>query len=139
MSRHARDVDQLLDRRVAERSARRLGDVDRQIADPLEVGVDLDRRDDGAQVGRHRLVQRQQREAAAVDLDVQLVDRPVAAQHPLDQRRVAVDQPLDREAHALLRQAAHFEQPRLELFELLLEMADEPFRLCSISRTFPVT
>ena len=51
---------------------RRLGDVDREVADPLEVGVDLDRRDDRPQVGGHRLIQRQQREAAAVDLDVQL-------------------------------------------------------------------
>ena len=60
---------------------RRLGDVDRQVADALEVGVDLDRRDDRAQVGGHRLVQRQQREAAVVDLDVQRVDRLVAGEH----------------------------------------------------------
>ena len=66
---------------------RRLGDVDRQVADALEVGVDLDGRDDRAQVGGHRLVQRQQREAAVVDLDVQLVDRLVADQDALDRAR----------------------------------------------------
>ena len=37
--------------------------------------------DDRAQVDGHRLVQRQQREAAVVDLDVQLVDRLVAGEH----------------------------------------------------------
>ncbi len=44
--------------------------------------VDLDRRDDRAQVGGHRLVQGQQLEAPVVDLDVQLVDRLVAARAP---------------------------------------------------------
>ena len=55
-------------------------DVDGEVADALEIGVDLDGRDDGPQVDGHRLVQRQQREAASVDLDVQLVDRLVAVQ-----------------------------------------------------------
>ena len=51
---------------------------------------------------------------------------------------VAIDQTLDRQAHLLLGEAAHLEQPRLELFELLLEMPDDacPLRP-SISRTFP--
>ena len=48
-------------------------------------------------------------------------------QHAVDQVVVAIDQPLDREAHVLLGQAAHFEQPGLELLQLFLEMADDPF------------
>ena len=60
---------------------RRLGDVHGQVADALEVGVDLHRGDDRPQVGGHRLVERQQREAAVVDLDVQRVDRLVAGEH----------------------------------------------------------
>ena len=80
-------------------AARRLGDVDGQVADALEIGVDLDRGDDGPQVGGHRLVQREQLEAAVVDLDVQLVERLVAVQHALDELAVAVDQRLDRQAH----------------------------------------
>ncbi len=71
---------------------RRFGDVDRQVAHPLEIGVDLDRRDNRPEVGRHRLVERQQREAAVVDLDVQLVDRLVADEHPVDQVVVALDE-----------------------------------------------
>ena len=75
-----------------------------------------------AEVHRHRLVQRQQLHAAAVDLDVELVDRRVAAEDLLDERQVAVDQRLDGGSHAVLRQAAHLEQPGLELIQLLLEV-----------------
>ena len=67
-------------------------------------------------------MQRQQREAAVVDLDVQLVDRAVAGQHAVDDRRVALDQALDRRAHVFLGEPAHLEQPRLELLELFLKV-----------------
>ena len=36
---------------------------------------------------------------------------------------IPVDEALDRQAHLLLGDAAHFEQPRLELFELVLKVA----------------
>jgi len=58
---------------VLEVASARLGDVHREVADALEVGVDLDRREDAAQVGGHRLAKRQQAEAPVVDLLVQLV------------------------------------------------------------------
>ena len=58
---------------------------------------------------------------------MQAVERLVAGEHPVDQVVVALDQPLDGEADVLLGEAAHFEQPRLELFELLLEVADDAF------------
>jgi hypothetical protein len=61
-------------------------------------------------------------EAAAVDLDVQLVDRAVAGEDALDQLRVALDQRLERRSNAVLREPAHFEQAGLELFELLLKV-----------------
>ena len=125
--RHARDVDQLLDRRVADVAPRRLGDVDGEVAHALEVGVDLHGGDDRAQVGGHRLVERQQREAAVVDLDVQRVQRAVARQHARDEIAIAIDEPLDRQAHLFLGEAAHFEQPRLELLELVLKVPDALF------------
>ena len=120
-----RDVDQLLDRRVRRVAPRRLGDVHRQVADALEIGVDLHGRDDGAEVGRHRLIERQQREAAVVDLDVERVQRLVAAHHAVDDAVVAVHEALDREADVLLGQAAHLEQPGLALFELLLKVRND--------------
>ena len=94
--------------------------------------------DDGAQVHGHRLVQRQQLEAAAVDLDVQLVDRRVAGEHAVDEGAVALDQPLDRRAHAVLGQAAHFEQPGLELFELFLKVRYQTVSHSVIGRAFVI-
>ena len=91
-------------------------------AHPLEVRVDLHGRDDRPQVGRHRLVQRQQPEAPVVHLDVELVDRLVAEQDLAEERRVPGNQALDRRAHALLGQAAHLQQPALQGLELLTEM-----------------
>ena len=55
---------------------------------------------------------------------MQRVERLVAAQHALDEVAVAIDEALDGQAHLLLGEAAHFEQPRLELLELFLEMPD---------------
>ena len=115
---------------------RRLGDVDREVADAFEIGVDLDRREDRPQVGGHRLVQREQPEAAVVDLDVQLVDRLVADQHGLDLVEIALGQTVHRSAHALLGEPAHLEQPRREQLELVLEMSCGAFhQLVSPTRT----
>ena len=80
-----------------------------------------------AQIHGHRLVQRQQLERAAVDVDVHLVEWPVAVQHALDELRVALDERVHGRRHALLGEAAHLEQARLELLELLLEVRYHPF------------
>ena len=56
---------------------------------------------------------------------MQRVDRLVAGERLIDQRDVAFDQPLDRDAHFFLGEPAHFEEARLELLELLLEMPDD--------------
>ena len=107
---------------------RGFGDVDGEIADSLEVGVDLDRGDDCAKVGGHRLEQGQQRETAVINLDVQRVQRLVAGQHAVDVVVVAIHQPFDCDPDLLFGEAAHLEQPGLELLELFLEMPDSLFR-----------
>ena len=45
----------------------------------------------------------------------------------IDQIVIAIHQALDRQAYFLFGLAAHFEEPGLELFELLLEMTDDAF------------
>ena len=116
---------------------RRFGDVDRQVADALEVGVDLHGRDDRAQVGGHRLVQREQREAAVVDLDVQpLIGSSPFSTCSMSSRSRSVER-LDGEAHLFLGQAAHLEQPRLELLELFLEMPYDAFDGSMLNRIVP--
>ena len=63
----------------AERAA---GDVDRVIADALEIVRDLERGGDESQIAGHRLLQRQQRDAALVDLDLEPVDDVVVVESP---------------------------------------------------------
>ena len=54
-----------------------------------------------------------------------------------DELAVALDQRLDGEAHLFLGEAAHFEQPRLELLELLLEMPSVAFEFHGFNQTAP--
>ena len=124
---HSRDVNQRLDRRVAQVALAGLADVHGQVAHPLEVGVDLDGGDDHAQVGGHRLVQGQQLETAVVQLDVQVVDGLIAGQYGLERRTVAVHQAAQRFAHPFLGQAAHGQQALLERVELVLEVSKHAF------------
>ena len=105
--------------RVAPRG---FADVDRHVADPLEVAVDFDGRHDGPQIRGHRRVQRQQLQAQVVHFDVQLVHRHVAVEHLVDQHGVALDKALHREPDALLGEASHGEQPFLQGFEFLLKV-----------------
>ena len=63
-------------------------DVHGQITHAFEIGVDLDGRDDGAQVDRQGLMEREEPEAAVVDLDVKLIDRLVSTKHLLDERGI---------------------------------------------------
>jgi len=93
----------------------------------FEIGVDFHRRHDRPQVGGHRLVERQQREAAAVDFDVEVIERLVADHHAIDQLVIPIDEPLDGEAHVLFGEPAHFEQPGLQPLEFFLKVPDDAF------------
>ena len=110
-------------------------DVDGEVADPLEVGVDLDRGDDRPQVRRHRLVEGQEFEAAVIDLDVETVDRFVTDEQPVDRVQVAAREAPHRLDHPLLGESAHREQAFLQSFELFLEMPSDSFHRGSLIRT----
>jgi hypothetical protein len=66
----------------------------------------------------------QQPEAAIINFDVKLIDRLVARQDLVDDGGIALHQPVKGGAHTLFGEAAHFEQPTLERFELLAEVRD---------------
>ena len=57
---------------------RGLADVDGEVSDALQVGADPERRHDGSQIDRDRLVQRDEREASIVDFDLEIVDARIA-------------------------------------------------------------
>jgi len=101
---------------------RRFADIDREIADALDVGVDLQNGDDDAQVGGERLSQREELEAAVVDFDVQLVDRLVAADHIGDELGVACRQACDGLSEPLFGEPAHVEQSTHEGIEFFREV-----------------
>ena len=113
-------------RRVEQVPLDGLGDVDGEVADALEVGVDLHRGQHGPQIDRDRLVQRQQLDAALVDLDVQVVEWLVARLHARREVGVALHQRGRHQAHLLLGDAAHHEQPLLQRVEVLLHLRHHP-------------
>ena len=82
-----RQVDVRLERRLLIQHLDRLGDVDRRVAHALEVGGDLHRRDQEAEVAGRRLLQRQHPVAGVVDLLLELVDLGVGADHRVSARR----------------------------------------------------
>ena len=99
-----------------------LSNVHGQIADPLEIGVDLDGRHDDAEIRRHRLMQREQLEAAIIDFDMKVVDRLVARGDRVESVRVPVHETVHRFPHPFLGEAAHRQQSRREGVEFFLKM-----------------
>ena len=95
------------DRRLAVQHQRALGDVLGQIADALQFGRDLDRRQGLAQIHRHGLAQRQQLQRPVLDLLLQRVDAGVAAHRAFRRRAVAPGDGLDGGGELGLGQAAH--------------------------------
>ena len=120
---HAREQLLVGDRAVVDVAARRFGDVHRQIADPLEVGVDLDRRDDDAQVDRHRLLQGQELEGAIVDAHLAGVDVAVADRHLVERVQVADGEAADGLGQPRRHRRALQLQLALELVDAGLEVA----------------
>ena len=101
---------------------RALGDVGGQVADALQLAVDLDHGDEEAQVAGHRLVEREDLEALLLDLHLQLVDCEVADHDALGLLRVALLDGLEREVQALLDHGAQAEHLALQLVELALQV-----------------
>ena len=98
LARHVGQVDVGLQRRLAVQLQDALADVDAQIAHPLEVGHQLQRHGEEAQIGRDRLAARQDLHAVLVDVDLELVDLAVGRDRLLGERAVAIDERADAAA-----------------------------------------
>ena len=101
---------------------RLVGDIGGQVADPLQVGVDLEHGQDQAEVDRRRLPGDQHPDALVVDLDLQVVENSVFAQDLLGEVRVRVLEGAHRFRDGLDGQSAISNNLRLDVFELLLKM-----------------
>jgi hypothetical protein len=81
---------------LPRQAQRALGDVDRVVADALQIVVDLERPDEKAQVDRHRLLQGEQVDRLILDLHLHPVDLFVGRDDLLGFSHVRFDQSFDR-------------------------------------------
>ena len=100
---------------------RPLGDVDRLVADSLQIGVDLGDRENKAQIHGDRLLQGEQIEGQFVDFPLGDVDLEFAFEHHVAARQVAVNVRLAGAIHGLLGQSAHAKQTCSKIVQSLLK------------------
>ena len=98
-----------------------LGDVDRLVADALQVGIDLGDGENEAQIDRHGLLHGEQVEGQFVDLALGDVDLGFAFEHHVAARQVALDIGLAGAIDGLLGQSAHAQQTCPEFVQSLLK------------------
>ena len=99
-----------LDLRLADQVEHALRDVDCLIAYALQVGIDLEHRQDEAKVDRHGLLHGEQVERQFVDLALGFVDGGLARQHHLAELAVARAIRFGCAVDGLLRQASHAQE-----------------------------
>ena len=90
--------------------SRALGDVDRVVADPLQVVVDLQRRHEEPQVHGDRLLQGEQLDGLLLDDHLHAVDLGVGGDDAGRLLRVDLRQRLDRALDLALDLSAHQDQ-----------------------------
>jgi DNA-binding response OmpR family regulator len=99
--RHIRDVIWRRDGLQPCQRQRPLGDVDPQIAHPFQVVIDLQHRDDKAQIDGYRLVEGEDLQAFLFDIHLELVDLHVLIDHLVSKGLVALTDGFDRQCNAL--------------------------------------
>ena len=98
-----------------------LGDVLGIIADALEIGGDLQRPDHGAEIGRHRLAQRQHLHGELLELVFERIDAAVFLDHDRGALDVPLDHGLDGGGDLGFAQAAHLHDDVVQLGQFLVE------------------
>jgi hypothetical protein len=109
------------------------------IADALQIVRCLDRADDEAEVARHRLLERQERDREPLDLDLERVELAVGGDDGVGLAGVLLQQRLDGQLDQRLRALGHVQQAPLERVQLLVEMAVADGGLGGLHPNLPVT
>ena len=120
--RHLDDLGLRRDATEARQPAGRLGDVDRVVAHPLEVVRDLERGGQHPEVPCHRLLEGQQVDAHLLELDLHLVDDPVAGDDTLGLGAVALEERLDGQSQGGLRLTRHRQEADLDLAQVVVKV-----------------
>ncbi len=134
---HPRQIDVGLELRDLVEFERALADVHRVVADPFEVGRNLETGSDEAQVAGGRLMEREHADALLIDLGVHLVHVFVALNHFARMFAVAIDQRLDRLGDLSLDQSAHLEQTSAQAAQILFVLSVGMLRLCAVHVLLP--
>ena len=106
---------------MAVDAAGRLADVDAQVGRAFDVGDDLDRRHDGAQVAGHRRLQGDDAEARLLELQRSGVVGGVTVDHVLGRFEVEVEQHLGRPRDQFGHPGRHAGDADADLVEALVE------------------
>lgn len=106
---------------VGEMPLRRRGALDREVADPLEIGVDPQRRHDVARVDSQRVLTRNELQAAIIEIDLQRVDSPVSGDHLAQNQWLPIDKSSEGQPQSRFRERSHRHQPFDQLREVLSE------------------
>jgi hypothetical protein len=115
--RHARNVHRQIHYREGLKVAHPVADADRLVTHTFQIRVDLDDRQDEAQIDRHRLLHGKQVERHLVDLALEAVDRNLAADHQVAKGKVAHAVGLNGSLDRLLRHARHDQKPLFQIVE----------------------
>ena len=119
---HRREVHRQLDRISLHNVARAARDAHRLIADTLQVAIDLDDRQDEAQIDGHGLLFGEQFVGHLVQFALRGVDRRLILLHVLAEILVTREVGVDRGLNRLLRKGSHGKKLVLEFGELNLKM-----------------
>ena len=123
--RHVLDLGLGRDRRPdRDQSLRALRDVDRVVADALEVARDLDRAHDEAEIARHWLLEGEQLDRQALDLDLQRVDLAVTGDDGVGAILIVLEQRVDGQIDQPFGAIGHGQEPLLERRQLVVKVAE---------------
>src|SRR5512143_2111341 len=116
---HARDVDVRLEGRLIKQLDPSFAYVYSEVAHALEVGDDLDRGRDEAEIAARGLPDGDEPDALLLDLHVEIVSDGITVDNLDSEVPVTLDQGPDGFLDGILNEPAHLEYPLLELFEVL--------------------
>ena len=120
---HARQPDIGLERRLHVELDHALADVYAQVADALQVGGELERDGDKAQVGGDRLALGENAQAQLVRLDFEPVDLMIELDHAAREFGIALRQRAHAARDHLFHARAHDEQAVVQLRQFALVLA----------------
>ena len=97
-----------------------LGHVLGEVTHPLQRAGDAERSDDNTQVGRYRLLERNQFEAALLDVAGQRVHLGVEIDHRFSERKIRIEERLGRSVHRRTHEPRHLDEVVIDLVKLLV-------------------